>query len=343
VIWLTWRQLRVQLVAVWALVAAACVLLAATGPHLARLARDNVDVYDLLSQNDLRLFDAGIAVLAVAPPLVGIFWGGPLVARELESGTHLLAWTQSVTRGRWLATKLGLPLLSAAVAVGVLTLAVTWWAHPLDGEQGSARGNLFARMTPVAFAMRGVVPVAYTVFALLLAALLGLVLRRSVAAMALALAVYVLVQVAVPLWVRPHLVAPTTQTVVLSHQTLDGIMLGEDGSLTITAHTQSPRDWVLSNRTVDSDGRASALPSWFAGCVPPRPPDAGDAGVKAQSAPGSIDDCLSRLTGEGYRQRLVYQPDHHFWRLQWTEAGLYLVVSAGLATLSFWWVRRRLA
>jgi hypothetical protein len=47
-----------------------------------------------------------------------------MVARELETGTHRPAWSQSVTRTRWLATKLGLSAL--AVAVGALSLAVTW-------------------------------------------------------------------------------------------------------------------------------------------------------------------------------------------------------------------------
>ena len=48
----------------------------------------------------------GILLLLVVPAIIGIFWGAPLVARELETGTYRLAWTQSVTRTRWLAVKL---------------------------------------------------------------------------------------------------------------------------------------------------------------------------------------------------------------------------------------------
>ena len=117
------------------------------------------DVYDLLTGNDRLLFYGGIAVLAVAPAVIGIFWGAPLVARELETGTHRLAWNQSVTRSRWLATKLGFTVLATAVAVGILTLAITWWAHPIDGATGSSRGSLPSRLTPISFAMRGIVPV----------------------------------------------------------------------------------------------------------------------------------------------------------------------------------------
>ena len=42
----------------------------------------------------------------LAPALIGIFWGAPLIARELETGTYRLAWNQSVTRARWIAVKL---------------------------------------------------------------------------------------------------------------------------------------------------------------------------------------------------------------------------------------------
>jgi ABC-type transport system involved in multi-copper enzyme maturation permease subunit len=342
-IWLTWRQSRTQFIAVYGLVAATCVWLAATGPALARLAHRNKDVYDLLTNNDRLLFNGGIAVLAVAPALIGIFWGAPLVARELETGTHRLAWSQSVTRGRWLATKLGFSVLAAAVAVGILTTAITWWAHPIDGAHGSQDGSETARMMPISFAMRGVVPVGYAVFALLLGTLIGLVVRRSVPAMALTMATYVLVQIAVPLWVRPHLVPPTTTTMVISQSTLDGITADGSGPFKITTHTD-PGDWILTDQTVDSHGHAAALPSWFSACLP-EPPGGGPSGATAavHAKPGTLNACFTRLTNEGYRQRVVYQPHNHFWRLQWAEIGLYLAASAILTALSFRWTRHRLS
>jgi ABC-2 family transporter protein len=343
-IWLTWRQLRAQLAAALALTAAAAVWLALTGPHVASISRHNTDVYDALGQVDRLLYQGGIVALAVVPALLGVFWGAPQVARELETGTYRLAWNQSVTRGRWLATKLACSALAAAVVAGALTLAITWWSHPLDGVQGDRRGSLPSRLTPVAFAMRGVVPVAYAVFAVLLGTLIGLVLRRSVAAMALTLAVYVVIQVAVPLWVRPHLVSARTETQVISQTTLDGILAHGSGPFQITTHTKNRKDWILSNRTVDADGHPASLPAWFADCLPPPPAEGSSNGTTQVSpGPGTMDDCLSRLTAEGYRQRLVYQPASHFWRLQWVESGLYLAASGVLAGLSFWWLRRRLS
>jgi hypothetical protein len=161
--------------------------------------------------------------------------------------------------------------------------------------------------------------------------------------MALTLAVYVIVQIAVPLWVRPHLVPPTTTTMIISHATLDGVSMDDSGTLTITTHTD-PGDWLLTNQTVDAHGDVATLPSWFSQCLPP-PPGAAQAGGNVTVTPraGSLDACLTRLTNEGYRQRVVYQPANHFWRLQWAESGLYLAASGMLAGLSFWWTRRRLS
>ena len=86
----------------------------------------------------------------VAPALIGVFWGAPLVARELEAGTHRLVWTQSVTRTRWLATKLG---LTAARGRG-RDRACSPSRSPGGPRRWTARtssthGSLPARLTPV--------------------------------------------------------------------------------------------------------------------------------------------------------------------------------------------------
>ena len=108
-IWLTWRQFRTQAVTVYAghrrprglpgcdhrgrLVdghaGSPATALQASPRHRAPLPRRHV-------------------VLALAASRHRDFWGAPLVTRELEAGTHRLVWNQSVTRTRWLATKLGL-------------------------------------------------------------------------------------------------------------------------------------------------------------------------------------------------------------------------------------------
>jgi hypothetical protein len=342
-IWLTWRQFRAQAAAVYVAVAAFAVVLAINGPRLVRLARAYPDsVFDQLSRIDHYLYNTGLVALALAPAIVGAFWGAPMVARELESGTHQLVWNQTTTRTRWLATKLGVTALAAAAAVGVLALAVSWWAEPLDGITGSARGALPSRVTPVAFAMRGIAPVGYAVFALVLGVAVGLVLRRTVPAMAVTLAVFTLVQIAVPLWVRPHLVPPVQQTVTIADH-LDGIRIPEPGGAVQVEVTTGRRgDWILSNDTVDASGhKVSALPSWFADCIPPPPsPSSPPPALSAEVRRGGLQACLVRLGDLGYRQRVVYQPDSRFWPLQWAETALFGALAGLLAWFCFWWTRR---
>jgi ABC-2 family transporter protein len=345
--WLTWRQIRVQLAAVYALVAVALVLLAVTGRGLAGKATLGTDIFDALSRAERDFYYSGVVVLALAPAVIGAFWGAPMVARELEAGTHRLVWNQSVTRNRWLATKLGITTAVGALAVGALTFAVTWWASPIDGALSDTRGRLPSRLTPVVFDMRGIVPVAYVVFAVVLGVTLGVVLRRAVPAMALTLAAFTAVQILIPVFLRPHIIPPDQVTLAFSAARLDGISGRDDGThLSVTLTRGHPTDWTLSNQTVDARGRRVALPAWAASCVaPPGPPPDGPLGktatVEGGNGPGTrLDSCFARLNAEGYRQRIVYHPAGHFWPLQLAETALFLVISGLLTWFCFWWVRR---
>ena len=136
-IWLTWRQLRASA----AMTAGALALLAAvlllTGPGLADDYASGIAACSsqsggcdgfidrFLDENQTSVL--GVTAVALAlPALVGLFWGAPLITRELEAGTHRLVWNQSITRTRWLAVKLGLTGLAAMVVAGLGSLAVGW-------------------------------------------------------------------------------------------------------------------------------------------------------------------------------------------------------------------------
>ncbi|MEO7235029.1 MAG: ABC transporter permease subunit [Lapillicoccus sp.] len=340
--WLSWRQQRVQSLGLLAAVAAATVLLLVTGGRLQRLATTAASVYDALTPNERTLWTAGVVVMAAVPALVGIFWGAPLVARELETGTHRLAWSQGVTRYRWLAHRFGLSLLVTVVAVGALSAAVSWWSGPLDGSTSQTQGGLPDRLSPVVFAMRGIVPVGYAVLALAVGVLAGLVLRRTLPAMTLTLVVVVATQLLVPAWVRPHLVPATDEVVTVTERPLDSLSLeAPGGPLTLSLATGHRGDWVLVNQTVDASGRPSALPSWFTACADHTSAGGGAALPLGPQRAADADPCLARLTAEGYRQHLSYVPADRFWPLQLTETALLLVVAGLIALAAFGWLRRR--
>lgn len=322
--WLTLRQFRVQAAAVGIAVAAVVVLL--------------VSVRPTLGDDDGTLFYLGMLAVYVLPAIIGIFWGVPVVARELEAGTHNVAWNQTVTRARWLAVKLAIPGAAAMVATGLLSLVVTWWASPIDAlANAAANPQTPLRIEPALFPARGVVPIAYAAFAYVLGVLLGILLRRMLAAMAVTLVVLAAVLVAVPFLVRPYLLPPADQTVAITQENIRSIHMSSDGVPGEGVITVDAPDgaWVITNETVDADGAApDQLPQAVIDCAP-RPP--GEGGPPRL---GDVHACFAQLADFGYRQHLVYQPASRFWPLQWLETALFLVLTALLTWLCFRSLRR---
>jgi MFS family permease len=346
-IWLTWRQFRTQAVAVFAALAALAVILAVTGPQLAQDYANGIATCNAgggcstfmrtFFDDNRALYFGLVVVTMVVPGIIGLFWGAPLITRELEAGTHRLVWNQSVTRTRWLAVKLGLTGLAAMAAGGLLSLAVTWWSSPID-KAGSSE---FPRFSPVLFASRDIAPIGYAAFAFALGVTVGMLFRRMPPAMAVTLAVFVAVQIVMPLWIRPYLIPPVQVTTAITATNLDGFMASSpDGPIQkLSVTINEPGAWIISNRTIDATGNAAqAIPSWVMGCLPPPP------GLTASSA-GQQDQqsCFAKLTDLGYRQQVTYQPDNRYWAFQWSETTIFLTLAVLQAGFCFWWIRRRLS
>ncbi len=348
-IWLTWRQLRGSALMMAAALVVLGAALALTGPRIASeysagiadcTRNDTCDQFfdGFFGEYDIPFLAAGLVVLLL-PALVGLFWGAPMISRELEAGTHLLVWNQSVTRRRWLTVKLGLTGLAAVAAACLCGLVVTWWSGPLDRSAPSG----LAQMDPLIFSARGVVPMGYAAFAFALGVAVGMLVRRTLPAMALTLAVFVAVQLAMPLLVRPHLMPPVTATFELGKANVDSIGMREGASPEISLDSAVPGHagaWVLSSDLLDPSGRVIAPAGRF-GSVDVST-TSGPCALRAPGA-GGMDGCLAEINRLGYRQRATYQPLERFWPFQWIETGIYALLSIGLTVFSFWWIRRRLS
>jgi hypothetical protein len=343
-IWLTWRQFRAAAAMTAATLATLAAVLALTGPGLADDYATGIAACATQSggcsnfvqrffQDHQNPFLAVKAVVLALPALIGLFWGAPLLTRELEAGTHRLVWNQSITRSRWLAVKLGLTGLAAMTAAGLGSLAVTWWSSPID----QTAANSFPRMGPLLFDTRGIVPIGYAAFAFALGVTVGMLVHRTLPAMAITLAVFVAVQLAMPLLIRPHLLPPTRSTIEIAASNLDGIMRNRDGGpIRVALTAQAPNDpgaWVLSGHAVDASGHAlETIPLSSSGpCAPSGGPQ------------GELSACLAEIKRLGYRQQLIYQPSSRFWPFQWYETGIYGALALGLAGFCFWRIRRSLA
>ncbi|MGW2558500.1 ABC transporter permease [Streptomyces sp. NPDC001514] len=124
--------------------------------------------------------DRTTTAIMILPLLVAAFVAGPLVARDLESGTHRLLWTQSVSPARWLAAKLAVPAAVVTACALVLVGAYRWGLAPVRQSQ-----YLELWHHPVYMSL-GPTGVAYGLLAVAVGALAGLLVRRTVVAMSVA-------------------------------------------------------------------------------------------------------------------------------------------------------------
>ncbi|NUR84734.1 MAG: ABC transporter permease subunit, partial [Nonomuraea sp.] len=234
-IWLTWRQFRTQAaVAVGALAALAIYLVVLGNQMRHAYSTDIVGCLPEMCTSARRDFEdaygvpvalAGAVLLGV-PALIGVFWGVPLITRELEEKTDRLVWNQSITRVHWLAVKLAVLGLTAMAVTGLYSLLLTWSASRYDQLVGGRFGAM-------AFASRNLAPIGYAVFAFLLGTVIGLLVRRTLPAMAVTLAVFAVLQVVMPIAVRQHLMTPVTTTVKLDLAAMsrsDFMGIGPDGA-----------------------------------------------------------------------------------------------------------------
>ncbi len=340
--WLTWRQFRPQAIATAAVLAVLAIVLAVSGLSLAHLYTTtgipachlNHDCESLASSflglvrtDSFDLLHGVVAVIVLlAPAVIGMFWGAPLITREIETGTFRLAWNQSVSRHRWIGVKLGLIGLASMVTAAVATLMVTWWAAPINKAEvlaGSASPTTVTRFVPAAFAASGIVPVGYAAFAFALGVTAGVLVRRTVPAMAVTLAAFAALQLAWPSWIRPHLIAPVHAVLALGKVSLGGFGLGPGKALFLTVGSKGD-GWILSSHAANAAGQViDRVPG---GCTP------------QTGGPAAFLTCLAR---HGVRAAVTYQPGSRYWTFQWYETAIFLALAAVLAGFCYWQVSRR--
>jgi len=315
-IWLSWRQLRTSAVGTYAALGMAAVLVVLTGLPLhhaytaSGLATCKGDTCDPLIQafigRDQLLQTVLQILLLLLPAVVGIFWAAPLVARELETGTFRLAWTQSVTRTSWLTAKVAVVGLAGLLAAAVLTVLVTWWFGPID----LVNSNGFS---PAVFGTRDLAPLGYAAFAFGLGVAAGVLTRRTLPAMAVTLVGYVAVRLSFAFYVRPRLMTPLVETAALDDRGAPQLLGGGPGA--------AAGRWVLSQTLTDPSGAVTDT-----------------IRVRADDPCAATRSCLT-----GYHVRTAYQPADRYWTFQWLETAIFVGLALALIGLAYWWLRRRLS
>jgi hypothetical protein len=239
-----------------------------------------------------------LATMAI-PLLFGLFWGAPLLGKEFEDGTHGLAWTQGVTRCRWLSGTVAWALLAAAVWGGALAALVSWFRGPANTLAFPG-----VRFEPGIFDIQGIVPVAYSVFAVALGIAAGAAFRRVLPAMATTFAVFTGLRFLIAEYARPHYLTP------LSRLFPFGPDNGPFGSWVLPSVVTGPGGLRYGNFTFED------LP----------------AACRGQALRPSLPTCM---TAHGFRDLITYQPAGRFWAFQGIEAGIFLVLAAALVAVTF--------
>jgi hypothetical protein len=263
-IWVGWRQQRTETLIAALLLAALAALLVPTGLTIAS-AYDHGGLANCVGHTGGG--SCGPAVdaflgrfqklgdmldwVTLVPGIIGLLLAAPFVV-ALEHRTHRLDWTQSVTRGRWMAGKLGMAIATTLLAAVALTLLMTWWRAPFMHFQPRVDNSVYDS--------EGTVVAAYALFALGLGLAVGAVWRRTVPALFVGFAGYFATRLFVDTWLRQRLVSPLTKTWSAN---------GPDPKL--------DRAWVLSEHPVDAHGHALSL-------ISPCPPGANACPGK----PGSV-------------------------------------------------------
>jgi hypothetical protein len=314
-LWLTWRQHRVELLGTTALLAviAAALLFSGVSMHdayhtdgvagcLSRSGSSQGPCAEIINSFRDRYVSWGdlLTLFNLLPALAGVFIGAPLLARELEHGTWKLAFTQSVTRTRWLATKIAAVGLAIAVFAFGFAAVFTWWRSPLDAIGG--------RIDPAAFNFEGPSLAAAALFAFAVGTLAGVLFRRTVAAMAVTLLAYFAVRTPVELYVRPRYQTPLLRVIDINGQ------------------ARTTTDWVLGEGWMDGTGHHLSVAERLA---------------ILRQIPNSGTDFNRYMLDHGMRPFIQYQPNARFWTFQLIEAGLFIALAALFVTLAVLLVRRR--
>ena len=244
-LWVTWRQHRPTLLSVPGLFAAVGVFLLIAGLKIhhdyavltachpfssarCQTLNNNFNHTDWTMANTLDI------LLQLAPVLIGAFAGAPVLARELETGTYRFAWTQGYGRTRWAIAKLVLIAAMVTAVAGAFSALWTWFFQPFLKQED------LTVLSATVFDTRGVSFAAWTLAAFSIGVLFGMLVRRTVPAMALTLGVYLGLALLTWLFLRKHYLP----AMVTSNPSIVGGRLNQNAPWVVGIwHTGGTQGW----------------------------------------------------------------------------------------------------
>ena len=313
---MTWRQHRLQLLTAAVIVAGlAGYLLFGTWQHDSYASQIGLTAClnatphrdcGLLAEVFFNRFGgvpAPFSLVAVLPLLAGLFFGAPLIARETESGTLQLAWTQSVSRRQWLTVKLVTFLAVIVAAAAIVSVSFSAWLA-VDDRLSAAGYTNVNRMAPPAFDLTGVAPLATMLFAFALGTLAGVLIRRTIPAIAVTLGGYL--GVILPL-------DSLRYTAFFSPRTVSG-------PYGATRPVQ-PGGYALQTTYANASGHQVSFDTLYQACA--HSLGHGQAGIR-----------VSCLAAKGFQLTQSFLPAVRYWPLQAVYALLLAAAAAAMLAVA---------
>jgi hypothetical protein len=265
--------------------------------------------------------------MQAVPVIIGVFAGAPLLAREYATGTVRFTWTQGIGRTRWTAMTIGLTGLAVAVGASLLGLLTQWSVQPV-----AAQTSRFAdRWEPGFFNSSVLTAATSALLAFAIGVLAGALIRRVVAAMAVAAACAITVSGLTYNRLHYWLVGQGLRV------TRD-LAFGANGNVGIP--TTGPIDiHETVGRSVPGPAGAWLDQGWYTG------PDGHRLGNRAVTAlldkhAGTGSAWLTRLHDSFW---VSYQPGSRYWLFQSILAGGTLLAALLLAVATIALIRHRRA
>lgn len=254
-----------------------------------------------------------LQLIQYLPLLVGTFLGVPLLAREHEQRTLLLAWSQDVSPLRWLWTKVALLGTVVAALTAMLSVASDHVAHVMAevSDGGLFSGSMFLDA--------GMLPLALSVCWFAVGVALGAAIRRVLPAAIAALGGFIALMVVVQ-WRYPTFMTPLSRFQQFDVHQGAGFVPGTN-ALKIKGGIAIGPDHVMN--LYDSSGHALDYAALHRIC-----PNLG---------PDALPNCMARNHMETFLQ---YQPASRIPAFHLILASGYLGLGA-LALAAVWVIVRR--
>ncbi|MEV3970185.1 ABC transporter permease subunit [Streptomyces sp. NPDC050698] len=310
--WLVWRQHRA---AFWTMIAATVLCVAWMIYQRAQMM-DFLDAYGFPAKNldeagkqfdpYFGAFTSVTTGLTAIPVMLGVLLGAPLLAGDLESGTAKLIAAQSVSRNRWLATKLVLTGLVVTVTTVTLSAVFAWWWNPIKLHYVDIEWT-----SREFFNTTGPVPVALSLLSVFSGVLIGVILRRTLAAMVVTLGFAVALQA---LW--GYFKLSLGDIVTATGKPVSPGTTITFPSVPRTAH-------VVDTSYVSGSGKHFDLTT----CTDTLSPEATTSCMKKADIVGASID---------------YIPISQMSSMQWFGASILFALTAGIVVFLFIWGRKRL-